>query len=272
MTPQDERAVERYIIDPTAMTDKERQAVEALLSRDAAARAWADMLRDTYDTAFKADASPQADALVDRLFPEPTVIQMHRVRHLPPTETTVAAADDPSVESMPDTDAPHRVQVAMDKAEKVMVRLICPTDASPGRLYILSGRTSAWAYAMVSFPDLNLDLPTNADGVGIVPPGTACESDWQQIHLRRVIASTRMTATDRTRTFDSGHTFRLQFQDGHVHVRLTTKPMEAAVVRRVHVAASAVDHPERYVGRLQRGAGTIPLPSDAGPLMMRLYG
>lgn len=277
MTLQEENAIERYIIDPDAMPPDERAAVEACLQSDPAARAWADHLRSLYATAFDAPPSDAAHAFVDALYASPAVIHLHPVRRDHPSVATVAAADgrSPDAPAEGDRPEPHVVDVAVNTAEHVLVRVFRPTDAAPGRLYVLAERRPLWEHALVSLPALNIHVPTNDQGMGVLPAGITWSADLPPLELRPALSQAHLPAVPaRTATlrFDSGHSFRLQRENDTLRIRLTTKPADAPVVQRVRVDVDATEPSAPRLAALHKGEGAVDLPAAEGPLTVRLYG
>ena len=72
MTPQEEEAIERYILAPGSLSASERKKVRRCLRHDRVAQAWEALLRDTYARAFDPTvrmwSPPPVDAFLKGLY------------------------------------------------------------------------------------------------------------------------------------------------------------------------------------------------------------
>ena len=280
MTPEQERAIERYILLPDSLSTDARSAVEALLRSNENVRAWANRLEAIYSTARSLASSPAVNAFVNDLFPVDPVISLHRVPLSRTTGETIQAADahDARPRPQPDTSNLETRTVVLNEDEGVLVRLLHNPETGSGRLYLLAHDRATWTHALVSIPDLGLDVPTDDSGLGAFTHDTDVADDrFSSLQLRRVLSSHPIAdlppGSEAVQTFDSGHSLRLQRRDNTLHVRLTTQPAAAPTLRRVVIQSPAADgSPVCRVARVEDGTATVPLPPSSDTYTLRLYG
>lgn len=198
MSPDDERRIEQYCRRPDALSAAERRAVQALIDRDAAARAYADTLDTFYallDEERGRETAPQVAAFVDELFGgagAPAVVPVRPFRGDRSAPSTVLAAATTAAES------DRRFSVLSTLAaedEDVLVRVIGDWKAGQGRVYVLADREEQQAHAVVSFPAFGLDLVTDAEGrLTFDLPDDVTPDEWKEATaaVRRPLTTERL--------------------------------------------------------------------------------
>lgn len=255
MTLDDEQQIERYLRRPDALSAAERRAVEALIDRDAAARAYLDTL-DTFYTLLDEEANrgtaPQVEAFVDELFADdgtPSVVQVRPFRAERSSPSTVLAAA--TTASSSDRRFSVLSTLAADE-EDVLVRVVGDWKAEQGRVYVLSDRKEQRAHAVVSFPAFGLDLVTDADGrLTFDLPDDVAPAEWEEATaaVRRPLTTERL-APESTLNVDGP-------RDVPIRCRRTDGTLTVAV-------------PERESGALPSLMTTEPVGVETERTLLRL--
>jgi hypothetical protein len=234
MTLDDEALIEQYVRDAGALSYDRRSEARSLLEHDPAAAAYATVLRGFYDHLSEEDqreTDPRVTDFVDDLFDTESnsgsenreeaksTVQAWPFRPAEEAQPTVmAAATDTETEG-------SRFAVLATlaaEAQNVLVRVVGDRGTGQGRLYVLSDRPEMQAHAVVSFPELDLDLATDSEGhlEFDLPTGTAPE-DWAETSalVRSPVAEYRLPA---------GEDILLQGPDSaKVHCRLDEGTLKA---------------------------------------------
>lgn len=227
MTPDDEQRIERYLQRPSALSDEARRRVEALLDRDEAVRAYAEILSSFYDLLGeerRRAPAPKVDAFVDDLFDDespPAVVPVHPVRPTQSSRPTVLAAA--TAEAAHDRRFSVLTTLAAEE-EGVLVRIIGDRKTDQGRLYVLADTPRQQPHVIVSFPGFGLDLVTDAEGRRAFDlPSHVGPEQWREATaaVRRPVAAGRIQP-DRTLTLgtEAGARVRCRRTGGALTVTL----------------------------------------------------
>lgn len=229
MDVEAERLIARYLRHPETLGEAARRRAEHLLARDAGAERYADFLRTFYrvlaDEAER-ERSARVEQFVDDLFGASSTSTVEVRPFRPPSgprPTVLAAA------TRTDSDD-RRFSVLTTLAaeqEEVLVRVLGDHETGEGRVYVLTGASAGPAHAIVSFPELGMDLVTDADGrQTFALPSAVDRGDWEDaVAVVRQPVASRLLAPGSTVELGgpSGATATCRFEDGALIVRLRTE-------------------------------------------------
>jgi len=246
MDVEAERLIERHLRRPEALAEEERQRVEQLLATDAAAEAYADFLRAFYQRLGEEEGrgkSDRVEAFVDALFEDDTdsVVEVRPFRPRSGSQSTVLAA---ATQTASDERRFSVLTTLAAEQQEVLVRVIGDHDTGRGRVYVLTDPPIRQAHVIVSFPDLGLDLVTDADGRRTfeLPPEVGPD-EWEETValVRRPVADRFLEpgsaasldgpagATTECRYEDETLTVTLQGEEGNGGAALlTVEPVDKA--------------------------------------------
>lgn len=276
MTPDDERLIETYLRRPDTLSASQCRAVEERMGRDRAASAYAAFLVSFYDLlddeSRRAPAAP-VEAFVDNLFGGdslPAVVPVRPFQVQQSSRPTVLAA----ATAQATDDRRYSVLTTLAAAdEDVLVRVIGDREAGRARLYVLSDPPEGQSHVVVSFPDLGLDLVTDAEGrlTFDLPRGVG-PTEWNDASavVRRPVATGRLMP-ESTRYLDGnqGTHLRCTWEDE----TLTVSQEDAATGSALSLLTTepANEPTSRTLHRLDEDPSVHHVSRTEGGLVLRVY-
>lgn len=229
MQPDDEVLLDKYVCRPESLSDEEREEAERLVETDAGAARFAEHLREFYallEEEKRQEASPEVDRFVDVLFGQkrapdqedtsgqggepsrtssasdrpPATIEARPFEPRREAGPTVLAAATRTVR--PEADRQKAASggfetftTLVSEGGEVLIRVLGNHETGRGRAYVLSDDPERKAWAIISIPELGLDLVTGENGIATFDlPEKVSPSEWGKATalVRRPVAEARL--------------------------------------------------------------------------------
>ena len=272
MSPDDERAIERFVRHPDTMEAAARRAVERLIEHDPGASAYATFLRGFYDRLDEETERPpdtRVEAFVEELFDksDASVIPVRPLSSSQGARPTVLAA---STATRSDERRYAVLSTLAAESEQMLVRIVQDRHASRGHLYVLADPPERGAYVVVSFRELGIDLVADAQGRRAFDlPSNVSPEQWADARavVRRPIATAEAAPSATTVVPLPGRE--------RVRCRRRGEALEASVEaageQRAALLAATSPNGSPMLLRLQSGAPARGTVDPASSLTLRVY-
>ena len=232
MDRSEEQLIKRFVRRPERLSVDEQEEAERLLGANRDAALYAKFLQGFYgqrDEDRERPLDPHIGDVVDPLFGagfdtnpvgRPSVIPVESYEPDAPARPTVLAAetDGPSPHHQDPADAPDAsdpprfsvLTVLASADEQMLVRVVGDQESGRGHLSVMAESEAEQAHVVVSFPKLDLDLVTDAEGratFSLPPNGNpedaepeAASHTWGQTAavVRRPVATRRLADVEET--------------------------------------------------------------------------
>lgn len=278
-----ESTIEAYLRAKHLMDAALQQSVAEHLNNCEACRTIADFLGDFYDQFEKMEIRSLEwdDKFTNRLFSDAHVLPLYPYRaELKPD----VASDGYAVvlAAMSPKPAPHRfetVAVLASARQDMLVRLLRDHDNNLFRLYVITEDQRRCAHALISFPELRVEVKTDEKGQAIFALAeTAVPVNWEQTPcmLKLPLAKVRV-AVEALQRPSSAEPMIITVDDYLIAVTNTQNKLAFAIrTCRPMQVASSLAALEGTAGSLlliplQNGRGVCELPDTEQDLILRFY-
>ena len=183
-----EHSIELYVLKRTIFDAATRSFMQEHLK---ACPVCAEIERDlrTYHAEIHSSmrsTSSRVQVVGEKASPAEKIIPLYPYKHFSNPDAVdnryVAVLAAHSPESFPYRFKPVAVYSSPD--QEIVVRILQDTDADLYKLYVLAEKQDGCRFAVVSFPELQMDLGTDESGrMDFSLPGEQKPSDWHKLHV-----------------------------------------------------------------------------------------